>query len=60
MHNGFVLNICTYMENIDDDDPSLWSLEFENMFVQILVDLVSNGRIVNGVVHVNLGSLIVS
>jgi hypothetical protein len=48
------------MENIDGDDPSLWSLEFENIFIQILVEFVNSGRIVNGVVYVNLWSLIVS
>ena len=48
------------MEIINDDDPSLWSLEFENMFVQILIELINSGKIVNGVVHMNLWSPITS
>jgi hypothetical protein len=44
------------MENINGNDPSLWSLNFENVFVQILVELVNSGKIVNGPVHVNLWS----
>lgn len=48
------------MENINGDDPSLWSIDFENVFVQILVELVNSGRIVNGLVHVNLWSPITS
>jgi hypothetical protein len=42
------------MEPIESDDTSFWSLEFEHIFVQILVELVNNGRILNGSVNVNM------
>ena len=42
------------MEPIEGDDTSIWSLEFEHIFVQILVDLINNERIVNGSVNMNM------
>ena len=48
------------MEPVDGEDPSLWSPKFEQMFVQMLVELVNTGRLVNGVVHLNLWSPIAS
>lgn len=44
----------------EGDDASIWSPEFEHIFVQILVELVNNGRIVNGLVNVNMWSPIAS
>ena len=48
------------MEPAEGEDPSLWSPEFEQMFAQMLVELVNTRRIVNGVVHLNLWSPIAS
>jgi hypothetical protein len=36
------------MEPAEGEDPSPWSPEFEQMFVQMLVELVNTGRIVDG------------
>ena len=46
------------MEPVEGDDASIWSPEFEHTFVQLLVDLVNNGRIVNGSVNINMWSSI--
>jgi hypothetical protein len=48
------------MELVEGDDTSIWSLEFEHIFVQLLVDLVNNERIVNGSVNINMWSSIAS
>jgi hypothetical protein len=42
------------MEPVEGDDTSIWSPEFEHIFVQILVELINNGRIINGSVNVNM------
>jgi hypothetical protein len=42
------------MELVEVDDTSIWSPKFEHIFVQILFELVNNGRIVNGSVNINM------
>ncbi|GLT57361.1 hypothetical protein SLA2020_303390 [Shorea laevis] len=48
------------MESTEGDDTAIWPPECENKFVQLLVELVNTGRIVNGSVHMNLWSPIAS
>jgi hypothetical protein len=48
------------MEAAEGDDQTVWSPECEKMFLQILLELVNTGRLVNGVVHVSMWSPIAS
>jgi hypothetical protein len=48
------------MEPVKGDDASIWSPEFQHTFVQLLLDLVNNGRIVNESVNINMWSSIAS
>ena len=45
------------MEAAEGDDPSIWSPGFEKIFMQILLELVNTGQVVNRVVHVNMWSI---
>jgi hypothetical protein len=44
------------MEPDEGEDPLIWSLEFKNILLQILLELVNIGWVVNGLVHVNMWS----